>query len=77
MSENKLKMFKVGCTYDGCENSFYMFRADSKVPAKDIKCLDCEMKGRVTPTRKLSRGSSIRIMVGSSDACEKPLVRWE
>ena len=79
MSEKKLKMFKVRCTKENCENSFYVFRADSKVPVKDIKCLDCEMKERVTPTRELSnsRGSKVTVIVGSNDACEKPLVRCE
>ena len=77
----KIKMYRVICMTKGCENGFYIFRADSKTPVEGIKCISCETKERQKnmPTRELRRRGSnhTTISVGSTDEADKKLVRCE
>jgi hypothetical protein len=74
-------MFKVVCTKSSCDNSFYIFRSDDKVPAKGLKCLDCEVKDRLAkmPLRQVRRNGSnfMLVSVGVTDEADAKLVRCE
>jgi hypothetical protein len=79
--ESKMRVFKVGCTKPDCTNTFYMFRADDKHPASNIKCLDCETNERISHIQirniRSRNGSNVRVTVGVDELADRELRRAE